>query len=396
MSDDDKQTDDDELTMEVVWAIVQACVLPFLSSVAMASGDIMNNQIVEKHGSKQAGIIYENMNVLLFVGAFVSNIITECVAIKTTNQVLAADAMFCVGFATFLVNNPGVRYIARFLTGMSYGITARVVPVYLSMVGPMRHRGTITGMYGVFTVLGLIFGTFLDIVADYYILSLLVLAGMAAAHALVVGCALRISYHSPEATAPDITFMTMMTNRAAYKSLFIIAVYTTAHNFTGVNQIIFNSSVIFGDKNQNLRLLMAYVFSLVLTFLTAYLIDWYGRKPLSILSGVVVAGVCLAFYYTWHQILFAFMFMLGYSLGLNNFPFVLVGEIFPVDYVRHGSVFMASVNWITSVASILMMGSTTPNYDTGPYMIDMSFMIGFVLVVVFFYKETKNRPPAFQ
>lgn len=395
-STDDDSPDDDRITAEIVFSTIQACILPFLSSSAMASGDVMNYKIVNKYGRKRAGIIYENMNVLLFVGAFVSNIIVECVPIETTNQVLTADAMFCVGFLVPLFNQEGMHYISRFLIGMSYGITARVIPVYLSMLGPIRYRGAITGMFGVFTVLGLIFGTFLDIIATYYVLCLLVLSAMAAIHALVVMYALRISYHSPEATVPGITFMTMMRNRRAYKSLFIIAVYATAHNFTGVNQIIFNSRVIFGDKNQNLRLLIAYVFSLVLTFLTAHLIDRFGRKPLSILSGLVVAGVCLAFYYAFRQILFAFLFMLGYSLGLNNFPFVLVGEIFPPDYVRHGAVFMSSVNWLTSVASILMMGSVTPNYDSSPYIIDMSFMIAFVLIVIFFFKETKNKPPAWQ
>ncbi len=141
---------------------------------------------------------------------------------------------------------------------------------------------------------------------------------------------------------------------------------------------------------------MAYTFSLVVTFFTAYLIDKLGRKPLSILSGSVIACVCLAFYFQWHQIFFAFVFMLGYSLGLNNFPFILVGEIFPRDYVRHGAIVMTSVNWISSIASILMLGDANPDYNNSPYIINVSFMVAFILIVIFCFHETKDKRPDFQ
>lgn len=388
--------DENRLTKKVVCSVAQACISPFLSGAAVSSGDIFYNAITAKYGSKQAGVIYELMNVLLFVGAFTSNIIAECVTLKTTNLILASDALFTFGFLVFFFNCAGTYYAGRFSIGMAYGIVGRIVPVYLSRVGPIEHRGNIAGMFGVFSVLGLIFGTFLNTINGPYAYALVLLAILPAIHAAIVTHLLEIPYRSPPPTDRSITFLTMVCNREAYRSIFLITVYTTAHNFTCVNHIIFNSSVIFGTRHQYQWLIMAYTFSLVVTFFTAHLMDKVGRKPLSIASGTLIAGVALTFYFKWHSIFFVFVFMLGFSLGLNNFPFILVGEIFPPDYVPHGAILMTSINWLTALASIIMLGSANPDYNNFPYIINSSLMGAFVVIVILFFRETKDQPPEFQ
>ena len=140
---------------------------------------------------------------------------------------------------------------------------------------------------------------------------------------------------------------------------------------------------------------MAYTFSLVITFFTAYLMDKLGSKPLSIASGTVIAGVALAFYFKWHQISFI-RFHARIQSRTNSFPFILVGEIFPPEYVPHGAILMTSINWLTAAASIVMLGSANPDYNNFPYIINSSFMVAFVILVILFFRETKDQPPRFQ
>ena len=91
------------------------------------------------------------------------------------------------------------------------------------------------------------------------------------------------------------------------------------------------------------------VVSVVMTFLCAYLVDRFGRKPLLLwsLAGIFVSlsSIALSFCLTpsflpWLVVSFFMLYIAFFSLGLGPLPWLLISEIFPEEirclYIARG------------------------------------------------------------
>jgi MFS family permease len=107
----------------------------------------------------QPGEVYRDLNLLLFAGAFISNILVANLQSKKIMQLIyLANGIFVAGFCMYFSTSRIHLYAGRFITGLAVGSIANTIPCSLSFIAPVRYRGAITSVYGIAIIAGIIFG----------------------------------------------------------------------------------------------------------------------------------------------------------------------------------------------------------------------------------------------
>lgn len=180
---------------------------------------------------------------------------------------------------------------------------------------------------------------------------------------------------------------------------------------SGIDTVLFYTVSIFKASgsfvNNYLATILVGLVQVVATFLSLFIIDRYGRKPLLIFSGafMAVSMAALGFYFYVHErqypvakslgllpVISLMVFIAAFALGYCNIPFLLMGEILPVG--------QRSI--LSSVASAFNLGSmfiVIKSYHDIKHLIgDEGVFLGYAILclsscvfVVFLLPETKGK-----
>lgn len=142
-------------------------------------------------------------------------------------------------------------------------------------------------------------------------------------------------------------------------------------------------------------LIFLFTFALLISIFASSIINRFGRKSLLLSSSFVIILSCIAFYFSWYPQISSFLYILGFNLGLNSIPFVLIGEIFPIEFMLHGGLFGTSCNFIGGILSMLIPAGGTEKNNPA-FLVYSGSLVVFMIIIKSLYTETKGKLPAFQ
>lgn len=372
-------------------------------------------------------------------GALSGGVLANAIGRKRSMMLVAGGYAVFSLLAAASVSMPWLM-AARLLLGMTIGLSAVVVPVFIAESAPAHLRGSLLVTYQVATVLGIIAGYLVAFVlADSG--SWRWMLGLAAVPALLV---LPLLYRMPDTARwylfknrvddarrallrvepnRDVeqelteiadamreeksgTFVEMLRPPYLRATAFVVGLGFFAQ-LTGINGIIYYSPLLFEamgfEGNFALLVLPALVqlASLGAVLVSLLLVDRLGRRPI-LLSGIaaMILGdlVLIAVFAARSSAVSGFgycgllLFTMGFTFGFGALIWVYAGESFPAHLRSLGSSAMLTANLMANalVAAVFL---TMLNTLGGAGMFGMFGLLataGFVLVYRF-APETKGR-----
>lgn len=377
----------------LILSVLASVMCSILIGLCLMINDVIESPISENYSTAKNNI-FRNSNIILFASALISNILISKLSIEKTKLLAISYFLYAYGFVLYIYGNLGLAYIyiGRLFQGFAMGIVGNSIPSYLSAISPVNLRGTISSLYSLGVLLGIIIGSALALIKEQYKIILLAISTLSILFSFIAGMSIKMA---PSASSATSSLLSIFKNTNARKSLLIIAISHIAQNVSGISHIIFNAHTIFVGTNPKKMQIYLFLFAFLVSLFSSSVLDKFGRKPMLILSSSIVASSCLAFYFAWYSQVFAFIYILGYNSGLNSIPFILIGEIFPAEAIPLGSLFGISCNFTGTILSLLVPSGGTEMYNKAFlfYFISLLTYIGSMAVL---YNETKGKIPAYQ
>ncbi|KAF5305819.1 hypothetical protein FQR65_LT07558 [Abscondita terminalis] len=339
-----------------------------------------------------------------------------------------------IGFARTIVE----LCVARFVAGISEGFIFSCVPLYLAEVSDPKIRGfLLTGtstayITGIFLIN--LLGAFLSIKQVAIISSLLTLGVLLCllvpespyfymmkedyqkatislkmfnknADIDVIRNALK------EQKSKNGKWLEIFTDSSNRKSLGLVFMIRFFQQFSGTISIIFYTQTVFQESRMDIDPTMFvcvyYVLQIIVMIINSMIIDKIGRRPLLItsISTVAVSLCTVSVYfslknmtevrvtdYFWWPICGLFLYIIGFTLGLQNIPYMLASEIFPL-HVKGFAVAFNNILYGTLAVPVLKFFQFTKD-EFGMHVPFIVFTIcSFCSIPFFIYcvPETKEK-----
>jgi sugar porter (SP) family MFS transporter len=331
-------------------------------------------------------------------GALVASRLANAIGRRPTMVLVA------IGYAVFAVLSalaPSLAWLdaARFLLGVTIGLSIVTAPIFVAESSPAAVRGGLIVMYQVSTVTGIVIAYLVDYALAGAEAWRLMLALSAVPSLLVLGLLVRLPdtarwylmkgrrdeardtlrLTDPDADAErelDEIEADLRRERGGSAREMLRAPYTRATLFvvglgfliqiTGINAVVFYSPMIFKEMgfsgNAALLLLPAIVqaASLVATIVSLSIVDRLGRRP-TLLTGIgamvastlllvaVFAGGTLTGAAGWFGFAGILVFTAGFNFGFGSLVWVYASESFPARLRTLGASAMLTADLVANL-----------------------------------------------
>ncbi|ELA41035.1 uncharacterized protein VICG_01917 [Vittaforma corneae ATCC 50505] len=382
------------ISPRLLYTTLITVLLPFIYGIELLSIQALPTEI-SANFKKLSSRFDSNSFCIVFFAAFLSNIVVYNIRVdsRVTLSLSALSFSFSALFC-YCTEYLYLFYLGRFLIGFAAGIIASTMPCYLSLISPINVRGMFSSLYGIGLVGGLLFinATF-SFFTEHYHSIMLGIAGVFFVFPVLLSFS--VPFNNSSLKDGKSSLLSLLVNPKALKSLIFSAFFHIVQNLCGINQLSLNARSIYGENFQY-HVVLSLLIGLPVTILSGYLLEHFGRKSLILTSSSITSICCVAFYLHFQVFYASYLFSFGFNIGLSGIPYVILSEVFPQEYVAPGAIFATSCNWISAMISMFIpQGSVEDQYN--PVFIGYFFVtLAFILFVSFYFKETKNRIPAFQ
>ena len=418
------------------------------------SSSSSNSQLISGcfHVSKEAwGLVGMGLPLGGWIGGFSApSLITRAGGFKPAIQFLNAILIISYLIMSLAINLP-MLIIGRLLFGFVSGASGMLIPLYLSSISPLLHRGFFTNFFQLFLCGGVVVAEFVSLVsgagktewtwrftfgAGILIVALQVILDVFFGFlpqsprdldpqaALLLNKRLGIkeenngtkdsdaeSFSSvssevpsvPELNQSNFTLWDLITFKipAAKASLLLGILLHAGQQISGVNAIFFYSSMII-QGSESIPFLLALI-NFGMTFVAVWLLERAGRRPVALFSvaGSAICLLAIAATFSSHKAaaaIFLVTFVACFSVGLGPIPWLIVPEIFPPSWPLTPAAISicVSANWITNILVTGTFPSLTKILPES--LIFLAFGISCSLLLfalISLLPETKNRPSNF-
>lgn len=191
--------------------------------------------------------------------------------------------------------------------------------------------------------------------------------------------------------------------------------FSGAHAFSFYAVPIFRKT--FGGMNPHLAAIAVSFVQLLASCLSGLLIDTVGRLPLLIVSSVLMSMALAGFgsyaYYEevhrnqriqnvmfhqsvgqndWIPLLCVLVFTIAFSLGMSPISWLLIGELFPLEYRAFGSAMATAFSYLCAFVGVKTFVDFQQALGLhGAFWLYASISVGGLCFVVCFVPETKGR-----
>ncbi|KAK4405708.1 Sugar transport protein 8 [Sesamum angolense] len=314
----------------------------------------------------------------LYIAALVASFFASkaCSLLGRRPTILMASTFFIAG-AIFCgaANAKWMLIFGRILFGIGVGFGNEAVPLFLSEIAPINHRGAVNILFQLLVTIGILVANLINygtstMKKNGWRLSL----GLAA----VPGVILLIGSLIITETPPSLVERGKeMEGRAALQK--IRGVDNVFQQFTGINAIMFYAPVLFqtlGFKS-DASLLSAVITGLVnvgATFVSIYAVDKVGRRKLLLQASIQ-------------------MFISQVAIGAILVTHLkATGEIFPIETRTAGFAFAVSTNMICTFIIAQAFLSMLCHMRAYIFFFFSAWILIMGLFVVFLLPETKGVP----
>ncbi|KAL1517468.1 hypothetical protein ABEB36_001231 [Hypothenemus hampei] len=376
------------------------------------------------------------------LGAVITGIIVDIFGRKKLIIFSSIPFIFSWLFIAW-ASSSSVMFVARFIAGMTDGLSFTAVPMYLGEIASPKIRGLIASVCPVCIIFGLlminILGTYLSITTTAYVgtvVPLLLLVtfiwmpespyfylmkgrneeAMKSLQILrgkedVAGELTRITEAVTEQSKNKGTFWDLLKIKGNRRAVFIAFGLRGVQQLSGTTAIIFYCKKIFQESSDfispSLATIIYFTLQLVLSALSSMVVDFSGRRPLLITS---ITGTALTLFLNAAYLyiknctpldvssinflpLVALLgFVITFSIGLQTIPLLIMGEVFPTN-VKAFALCSADIFYSIIVTIISKMF----HWFNDEFGMHVSFLVFGVccvfglIFIVFFVPETKGK-----
>ena len=353
------------------------------------------------------------------------------------SAIIFLPATLCVSLAQAVI----FVELGRFGMGLSIGLSATIVPVYLSEISPTNIRGSLVFLFQLAVTIGLVLAFVINHIFDdnwrAMFLFGVIPSGLLAVGIIVLPESPRWMYfkHKKQRALSVIRklnynkdvnhiFMSLgdtmqqqvmplgkiIVNPKLRKLLYLAIGLFIAQQFTGINTIFYYSDTIFHKAKlavleSNIALSATIVCGIVnvaATILALRFIETFGRRTLLIYGMIgqvlclFLCGITLESAGSANDIIalaavLSFIFFFAISLG--GLPYVIMAELFPLGARDKSMAITSCANWsfnfIISVSFLSLI-----NYLGLGYTFWLYALLTIIALIIFIYimPETKNMP----
>lgn len=319
--------------------------------------------------------------------------------------VMVSSGIVALGWLLIVFTNPSyniLAYIGRGITGLGLGAISTINPVYIAELSPTSVRGSYGVMSQLFTALGGTLIYFMGIWLHWRVMAAIAIIPPA----INIACLFFI----PESPAFHRMEGSFQTDKEAglfqkkYLKAWIISLLVVIfQQFSGVNALQTNLTVIFGNSNIDLNAATASVIvslsKVITTACSTPLVECLGRRVTWWLSSI---GQCVFLLVLWANelwhfsnilpVVLLFFDLLFFGIGLGPIPWFVVPELFPdeVRGIAMGTV--QTINWALAALNVFIF----PIMQESMTLAWIYFFYGAIMLFSFWYgvlflPETRNK-----
>ncbi|XP_045107890.1 facilitated trehalose transporter Tret1-2 homolog [Portunus trituberculatus] len=384
------------------------------------------------------------MNVGALVGGPVGGLCLNKLGRRRT--MLASIMPFISGWLMItFAQNYAMLLVGRVLTGLCCGITSLTVPTYIGEFSSSDIRGTLGSSFQLMVTLGLLYAYVLGAVVASWRL----LAGLCIIPVILYAILMFFAKESPsyllfkgkedEAAAAlqyfrgkDSHIQTELDMLRAsveerqqstascsdlrkpyiLKPFFISLTLMFFQQFSGVNGVLFNLTIIFSSAGSNISddvsSIVVGAVQVIATFLATVLMDKAGRKLLLIASSSIMALSLVAlgeFFYMkmedeswatknlgWLPLASLMVFIFAFSIGFGPIPWLMLGELFSPDVKEIAASQSTMFNWSLSfLVTFIFSPLESALGDAGLYWLFSGLCVVSLLFCTTLVPETKGK-----
>ncbi|XP_048001750.1 facilitated trehalose transporter Tret1-2 homolog isoform X2 [Leguminivora glycinivorella] len=383
---------------------------------------------------------------ILAIGAAVAALPVGVLAEKVGRRptILILSVPFLLNWLlTIFANGAGMLIAARFFAGLATGGICVAAPMYIGEIAETSIRGALGAFFQLFLTVGILFTFIVGGWTHWRTLSII--------SAVLPPLLVAVFWWMPETPQyllkrnrrrdaeralqwlrgpnADLTaeledmqkdvdqasrqragMLTMVTNRTSRMALICSLGLMFFQQFSGINAVIFYTNQIFTAAGSNIDPVIATIIVGVVqtlaTYVSSLLIEKAGRRIL-LLQSCVIMGLCLIILgiffklqqdkydvtaFGWIPLLCLVLFIVSFSLGFGPIPWMMMAELFAVEFRGTASGIAVIFNWclvfIVTLCFPIMM-EIIGIYSC--FWFFAAFMVICVFFVFFLIPETKGK-----
>ncbi|CAH1155582.1 unnamed protein product [Phaedon cochleariae] len=341
-----------------------------------------------------------------------------------------------------LAKSVTVLFIARFIAGVSSGLSFSTVPMYLGEIAEPQIRGMLASLCSVCVVIGIllinILGNYLPIDTTAYIGCIFPIVLFISFFWMPESPSFLLRNNRFEEAAKSIEtlrgkeeadkelkrlqqdlvedngathrFTDLFTDKVNRRAAFIAYGLRSIQQFCGATAITFYCKTIFQEEEDilaaNTSTILYFGLQLIIAIFATFIVDITGRKPLLILSitGTVLTLFLMSAYFflkektdydldnfTYLPLIVLFLNVSFLSIGIRNIPLLMMGELFSPDIKSIALCFGTIYYSIVALLTAKMFYLTTDAFGMYvPFLIFGILTLSSLFFVIFFVPETKG------
>ncbi|XP_073963126.1 facilitated trehalose transporter Tret1-like [Choristoneura fumiferana] len=383
---------------------------------------------------------------ILAIGAAISalpvGVLAERVGRRPT--ILSLALPFLINWLlTIFANGAAMLIAARFFAGLATGGICVAAPMYIGEIAETSIRGSLGAFFQLFLTVGILFTFVIGGWTHWRVLSII--------SAVLPPLLVAVFWWMPETPqyllgknrrhdaeralrwlrGPDADLsaeledmqkdvdtasrqragmLSMVTNRAPLMALVCSLGLMFFQQFSGINAVIFYTNNIFSAAGSNIDPVIATIIvgvvQTIATYISSLLVEKAGRRIL-LLQSCVIMGLCLivlgVFFKMqesgsnvsalgWVPLVCLVLFIISFSLGFGPIPWMMMAELFAVEYRGSASGFAVIFNWCLVFIVTLcfpIMKEVIGIYSC--FWFFAAFMVACIFFVFFLIPETKGK-----
>ncbi len=343
------------------------------------------------------------------------------------------------GFAAISLNTD-MLLSGRLLMGFAVGLSAMVVPMYLSEVSPPDIRGSVVFLYQMAITIGILCAFIVNyIFHDHSNWRAMFIVGMAPSLLLGIGMfmlpssprwlVLKGRYKKAHSTLAKLRGylevdeelaeiketvkharggLRLLFSKKIRPLVFITFGIFMFQQLTGINTIfyyaptLFNAAGFHGDTSTILAAISTGGVNVFATVFGIWFVDRLGRKKLLYIGliGIIICHVILGCSYhnffspeysRWISLGAALMFIAFFAISISGIAYIMMSELFPLNVRGVGMGFASCANWgFNWLVSVTFLSITASLGFGNTYWMYAGFTVLALIFVIFLVPETKN------
>lgn len=365
---------------------VLGCMRPLVCKTWAEAAD-------EQAADSRWGVVSGN----IFLGCLVSNILVSMARPNKKRALLWNNFLHAAGYLTFLYSRSFTSMlVGRLLTGLASGVTCAVVPVYITLIAPPKHRGFLLSFHPLGIITGITVGNILACLdsQDTWRLPILSMLSLLSANFIAISNMMDI----PEETQySNASLLNLLQKPRARKSILLAALVHMSQHLCGVDYVtLFLGNIFSTYRHSRMIVIGISSFAILVTVAFTRCVDLVGRKPLIMASSLIAAVATAMLAFRLCPPLAALLFMLGYNMGLGSIPWFITTEIFPQKYANPAGLLTVSLNWMSAYVAVTLLYPLHVKYGEITFLSYTACMVLFLGLMCLVFKETKGKTPNFQ